>query len=156
MNIHEKNMLSKNAWKRVPYFASITICSALLLLGVYLFIHSSRYPRHVVLGYTRYDIEVSDTEEKRREGLSKRASLCQNCVMLFVFPQKGRFAFGMQDMQFPIDIIWLQDDIVVKIERNISPSSKDVLRPEEESNRVLEMNAGDSEALRIGDRVRYE
>lgn len=76
--------------------------------------------------------------------------------MLFVFPQKGRFAFGMQGMQFPIDIIWLQDDIVVKIERNISPSSRGILRPEEESNRILEMNAGDSESSRIGDRVRYE
>lgn len=39
--------------------------------------------------------------------------------MLFVFPNEKERVFWMRNMQFNIDIVWLRDGKVVKIERNV-------------------------------------
>ena len=62
----------------------------------------------------------------------------------------------MKDVRFPIDIIWLKNDVIVGVEQNLLPLSERVFRSKEESNRVLEVNADDINIFRIGEVVRYE
>ena len=54
-------------------------------------------------------VEVADTLKKRSLGLGKRASLKKGWGMLFVFEKRKPHRFWMKDMQFPLDIIWLDN-----------------------------------------------
>jgi uncharacterized membrane protein (UPF0127 family) len=50
----------------------------------------------------------------------------------------------MKDMQFAIDIIWLDDDRVVGFEKNVQPENPATTfyRPQTSINRVLEVPSG--------------
>ena len=96
--------------------------------------------------------EVADTEKKRVEGLSGKDILQENLAMLFVFDDEDYRSFWMPDMQFAIDIIWLDEDYyIVGIAKNVMPTpdkSLDELpryNSEMPAQYVLEVNAGFSE-----------
>ncbi len=103
----------------------------------------------------KYIIEIADTPKKREQGLSNRESLPQDHGLLFVFEQEGEHGFWMKDMNFPIDIMWLdKDKKVVFIKENALPEKY----PEVYSNEVLalyvlETNVGfvKEHNLKIGD-----
>lgn len=96
-------------------------------------------------------VELANTDEKRRHGLSARDGLPEGSGMLFVFDNKGKPEFWMKDMKFAIDIIWIDDTKVVGVERNARPepgvSDVDLARyiPPTTINYVLEVPAGFSE-----------
>jgi len=77
----------------------------------------------VDLGKCRFVVEIAKTNKKRELGLVERDALCQRCGMLFEFSKKARYKFFMKGMRFPIDIVWIADDNIVGIERNISEKS---------------------------------
>lgn len=67
-------------------------------------------------------VEVADSDEKRKAGLSGRTTLAENTGMLFVFnPQDVKPVFWMKDTLIPLDIIWINDNKVVKIDVNVQP-----------------------------------
>lgn len=66
--------------------------------------------------------EVVDTPVERDRGLSGRTSLAANAGMWFVFDQDGRYSFWMPNMNFAIDIIWIDSDFrIVEIISNVLP-----------------------------------
>ncbi len=75
--------------------------------------------------------------------------------MLFVFDKAGKYAFWMKDMQFALDILWIKDGKINFIEKNVQPSFPATMTPSENSNQVLEFNAGtvDRLGIIIGDEV---
>jgi uncharacterized protein len=95
--------------------------------------------------------------EKREKGLSERNNLCKNCSMLFVFEKSGEYPFWMKGMRFNLDIIWIEKNRIVHIEKNIpySDSDKKIFNPKIEADKVLEINAGlaDEYKLKEGDEV---
>lgn len=101
----------------------------------------------------RVDVEVADTDFERRQGLSKRESLGENVGLLFVFEEENITpSFWMKDMQFAIDIIWIDDGKVVQVDENIEPPSADtpdsslkLFAPATPVDYALEVNAGFSE-----------
>ena len=114
------------------------------------------YPNHAIIAGTRYTTEIADSEAEKQQGLSGREALCQKCALLFIFSHVAEQGFWMHGMRFPLDIIWLVDDRVVHIEREISETSEVIFRPNISANRVIEVNAGSASRLQVGDRVRYE
>ena len=100
-----------------------------------------------------FSLEYANTAEKRRKGLGERDNLCEMCAMLFIFDEPGHYAFWMGGMRFPLDIIWLLDNRVVSIERNIAPESQEIFAPNGEADRVLEINGGVGGNIRTGDTV---
>ena len=107
-------------------------------------------------------VEVADTVEKRRLGLGKRSGLENGWGMLFVFEKRNQHGFWMKDMQFPLDIIWLDNHRIVHILRNVQPAKSRVLppvmTPPVAGNFVLEIDAGLVEELklRVGQRLKYQ
>ncbi len=99
------------------------------------------------------NIEKVETIEARRQGLSDRESLCDSCGMLFVFENSNYYTFWMKDMNFDIDIIYLDQDMrIVDIFENVSKESYKKTPPETFSNTklakyVLELNSGKSDAF---------
>lgn len=90
------------------------------------------------------DLEVAETNRERIKGLSGRKSLRENSGLLFIFPQEDFYGIWMKEMNFPIDIIWLSDDLrVVSIKTEVAPESyPEVFRPNIKSLYVLEVNSG--------------
>ena len=79
-----------------------------------------------VIKSPRGDIQVfvAKTSESRGHGLSGYPALKPDQGMLFIFPTASTYSFWMKDMNFPIDIIWMNSDKkIVNITRNVSPES---------------------------------
>ncbi len=111
-----------------------------------------RSGEEITLPQGRVYAEVVDTPASRAQGLSGRPSLAEDEGMLFVFDHSGKYGFWMKDMLFPIDMIWINEDqVVVHIERNATPSSYFVTNPPQtyvntpDAKYVLEINSGASE-----------
>lgn len=113
----------------------------------------------------KFDLLVADNDEKRMKGLSKRKSLDDKQGMLFVFDEKGKYKFWMKDVEFPLDIIYINDDKIVDIIKNAPPQSKIeedsellIYEPKAEANYILEINGGlsDKNSFKDGDTVTIE
>ncbi len=102
-------------------------------------------------------VTVADTLDERIQGLSGVASLSDLEGKLFIFDQNDYHGIWMKDMLFPIDIVWINDDLeVVHIESNVQPDTyPEIFAPDEPARFVFEANAffADVFKLRIGDRV---
>jgi uncharacterized membrane protein (UPF0127 family) len=106
------------------------------------------------------NVKVAQTNKDRVKGLSGRRNLPENSGMLFVFDQPRILSFWMKEMNFPLDIIWIdQNRKVVGIERNISPETyPKIYSPETPSKYALEINGGYSDkiGLSIGEQLLFE
>ena len=115
---------------------------------------------YISIDNVKVKVDFALTPEEQARGLSGRVSLGENEGMLFVFPAPGRHYFWMQDMRFPIDIIWVgEDKHVIFVEKNASPASfPNSFGPNADSKYVLEVNAGfaDLHYLKVGDEVQLD
>lgn len=110
-----------------------------------------------------FKITKATSDKDRQVGLSGRTSLASDAGMLFVFDKPDYYAFWMKEMKFPIDIIYIKDNRIVTIYRNVQPpKSKEenppVFKPEEPADAVLEINAGLSQKYNFkkGDEVKIK
>lgn len=96
------------------------------------------------IGNAKLEVEIADTETERARGLSGRAALEENRGMLFVFDEPGQYGFWMKDMNFPIDIVWIDENWrVAGITGNVSPDSyPQVFYPPRPIKYALEVNTG--------------
>jgi len=120
----------------------------LLLLGVGFFafrslMHTSQ-AEIVFTNKQTITAEVVKTDEAREKGLSNRSNLGVDKGMLFEFEQPGLHVFWMKDMNFPIDLIWIDGNKVIGFEQNMQPERPVMTRysPKVQVNRVLELSAG--------------
>ncbi len=102
-----------------------------------------------------FRFEIADTPEKRIKGLSGREGLDENTGLVFVYDQPGIYGVWMKDMNFPIDVIWLDENYrVADIAEDLRPDSfPEVFKPSAPAKYILEANAGFAEenGLKIGD-----
>jgi len=95
------------------------------------------------------NIDIAESADERKKGLSGRNSMNIDQGMLFVFDKSGVYAIWMKDMKFAIDILWISDDKkVVDIAQNVvpEPGKKDreltIYTPKADAKYILEVNAG--------------
>jgi len=114
--------------------------------------------KEIRVGEKTIKVTLADTEAERKHGLSGKTSLDENSGMLFVFDKKDLFpSFWMKEMLIPIDIIWINDGKVVKIDKSLQPPDKDIPEghltlyyPLKPIDYVLEVNAGFSDSNGVG------
>ena len=103
-------------------------------------------------------VAVAKTEATRAHGLSGRQNLPENSGMLFVFDQPDFYYFWMKEMNFPLDIIWLdKNKNIVDITANLATSTyPNTVTSRLPAQYILELNAGWAEQnrLKIGDLVK--
>src|SRR3990167_2025451 len=65
-------------------------------------------------------------------------------AMFFVFPVSDTYGFWMRHMQFPIDMIWIDENFrIVHIEKSVTPDSfPETFTPDAPARFVLETSAG--------------
>lgn len=148
--------------QRIPFADQNYLRVLVLLVGmgvltaglIFLRVHSvSRPVVSVRIGETTYWLEVSKTEQERRQGLSGRDEMCASCGMLFLFEQPRPHSFWMKGMRFSLDIFWVADGKVVFIKRRIPADSKEVFFPDQNADSVIEVNAGMADTVKLGDHV---
>lgn len=105
----------------------------------------------VSVGDRAIKAEVADSEKEQEQGLSGRACIGENQGMLFVFSEPGYYNFWMKDMNFPIDIVWIDSDKkVIEVTDNIQPSTyPDTFTSGRQPQYVLELKAGHASELGI-------
>jgi len=113
----------------------------------------------VYIDNTPISVELARTQEEIVRGLSGRPSLPSEKGMLFIFEEPGYYEFWMKDMRFPIDIIWISEDLqVVDIAPDVGPETyPNTFQPNDLAQYVLEVNALYTEVhgIKIGDPVRF-
>lgn len=113
----------------------------------------------VLINGMEFGVEIADNPASRIRGLSGRDGLGFDEGMLFIFDTAGNYGFWMNDMAFPIDIIWISGGRIVGFAPNLSPESfPEVFYPPEPADRVLEAAAGtvEKKEFKIGDTVKLE
>lgn len=107
-------------------------------------------------GYS-FVAKIMDNDALRQKGLSGRTNMQSNEAMLFKFEEVSERCFWMKEMNFDIDIIWLDGGYkVTAIEQNISPDTY----PKEYCHNgqyVVEIKAGLANELDLknGDKIKY-
>ncbi|MFH2019320.1 MAG: DUF192 domain-containing protein [bacterium] len=100
---------------------------------------------NISLSSASLTVDLATTPKFWEQGLSNRSSLPQDQGMLFIFPVAHIPEFWMKDMLFPIDIIWLKDNEIISIDKNVPVSDSSTLptySPSQPVDMVLEVPAG--------------
>lgn len=108
-------------------------------------------PTHyvVTVGNTTVHAEVANTPAERETGLMNRTALNENAGMLFVFETEQQQSFWMNNMRFPLDIVFITADMrVLEIYQSVPPCTGDPCALYTSSAPIkyaLEVNSGFSE-----------
>jgi uncharacterized protein len=97
-------------------------------------------------GKNPFEVSIADSEEERAQGLSGVLRLPSQTGKLFVFESPGMYGFWMKDMNFPLDIVWIDESFtIVGITQNATPESyPEVFFSPKEVRYVLEINSGEA------------
>lgn len=92
-------------------------------------------------------LAIASTHEQKVKGLSGLEKLDENEGMLFLFNEPSKQGFWMNEMNFPIDIIWLDSKgSVSHIEKSLQPCKPfvacPVYNPQVDTLYVIELKSG--------------
>lgn len=91
-------------------------------------------------------VEVAQSDVERARGLMGREGLSEGSGMLFIFDSETQHGFWMKDMNFPIDIIWIDSEFrVVDITGGAVPCVGEpctIYSPGAPARYVLEVSSG--------------
>ncbi|MDA0700752.1 MAG: DUF192 domain-containing protein [Bacteroidetes bacterium] len=89
------------------------------------------------------DIEIAEDNYATQTGLMYRTSMENHQAMLFIFPKESPLSFHMKNTQFPLDLIFLNEDLkIVNVHRDAQPYDQTPLSSGKPAKYVLEVNAG--------------
>jgi len=90
---------------------------------------------------------IADSLAKRMIGLMFRERLAERDCMLFIFPNAANHGIWMHNMQFPIDVMWLDKRLrVISTKENLQPCGSfwkcKTYYPEKDAKYIIETSAG--------------
>lgn len=134
----------------------LVMFAGLILLGLK-FPLSHDKDKVIHIGSTAISTLIADTPELQDKGLGGRyRGLPPNTGMLFVFEKEGNYGFWMKDMNFALDIVWIDtNQKIIGIEKNVTPDTyPKVFYPPAWIKFVLELPAGFTveQGIKIGDK----
>lgn len=134
----------------------------IIIISIGVKLYSLHWPTGLVnINGQELRVLVANTDRHLFQGLSNRDSLGDYDGMLFIFNRREQHTMVMRDMRFPLDMIWIDGEVIVDIAPELAPEPG---RTETEltlypgrapSTMVLEVPAGfvAKYSLKIGDRV---
>ncbi|MFW5694564.1 MAG: DUF192 domain-containing protein [Alkalispirochaeta sp.] len=94
------------------------------------------------VGDHTFDVEIADTEERRRQGLMFREELGPDEGMLFVFPDSQTRSFWMKDTPLPLSIAYISARGTILEIHDMEPYSEEPVRSRFPARYALEVNQG--------------
>jgi len=150
---------------RIQVLVPITIAAVIVgLAGIMSLpsdvkLESVEFPRGTVkIDGIVLEVQIADTDPRRARGLMFQEQLPLDEGMLLVFDDANKRSIWMLNMQFPLDVIWIDDNNkVVFIEKNVPPCKtalETVTCPSykggsKDAKYVLEVTAGFVDAFKI-------
>lgn len=108
---------------------------------------------------TKIAVDVADTTAKRTQGLSGRKTFSFGTGLLMKFDEDGYPGIWMKDMNFPIDIVWIDKDWIVRdVTPSVGPETyPQAFYPKEPIRYILEVPAGfaDIHNIQVGNTVEH-
>lgn len=130
--------MKKSVW-------AIIITLAVAIAGVFLWMRLNDTSQVLKLGGQSFEAIVLQTDAERQKGLSGSKNLPRNQAMVFDFEADSKWGIWMKDMNYPIDIVWIdRDHKIVHIVQDAQPSSypETIFRPDTDSRYVIELASG--------------
>ena len=105
-----------------------------------------------------FNVEVAKTDQEKSKGLMFREQMPKDDGMLFFFDDESPKTFWMKNTLLPLDMIFIDADmVVVEIKANVPPCKEDPCPTyeSEPAKYVLEINGGVAEKknINIGDKI---
>lgn len=147
------------SYKKLVFGLLLTLGSIMLLLGYFqsqdrgLSMPENSMVKigKLQIGDDVIKVELADTSEKITKGLSGRTKIGAD-GMLFMFAEKKIPGFWMIDMKFDLDMVWIRDNKIIFINKNVPapaegtpPSQLEIYSPPGLVDIVLEIPAGKSD-----------
>jgi uncharacterized membrane protein (UPF0127 family) len=114
--------------------------------------------KSMLIGGVAVQASIAKTWPERIKGLSKTLFLPENIVKFFIFESSGFHSIWMKDMNYAIDIIWVNEDSeIVYIVNNATPESyPENFSPDQPAMYVIETVSGFVIAnnIKVGDIVK--
>ncbi len=142
-------------------FIILTLGLILLILSYYIVNNKNQKPqiKNIKISNKEYRVEVVKSFADQAKGLSQRDNMGEIDGMLFEYPDNQIRSFWMKGMRFDLDIVWINDNKIIGITKDVShvDQNKSYKSPEE-CNMVLELPAGEAEKnnLQIGDEINFK
>jgi len=107
----------------IPSLAIIVGIAFVMILPTELEHESVEFSRDtIMIDDIELTVQVADTDHRRADGLMFQEELPYDEGMLFVFDDSKKRSFWMSNMQFSLDIIWIDSqENIVHIEKNVPP-----------------------------------
>lgn len=106
-------------------------------------------PARVKVDRAKLEVQVVGNDQSRSRGLAGTPSLDESHGMLFLFPSAQQPAIWMKGVQYPIDIIWINNGTVIEVTPNVPPvaagtpdAAMPLYQPAGVVTQVLEVAAG--------------
>ena len=137
---------------------SLFLLAFLLFLIDWQIYRKSNEPDFIYINETVIKAEKVTSSLAMYRGLSGRLSLCDNCGMLFEYPNRAERWFVMRKMNFPLDIIFVDEGKIVNIAENLLPEGRNPINyysSGQPVNTVLEVPGGFTKknGIKIGDQI---
>lgn len=144
--------------RRGHVFLGVTIIVVSILFVLwYLTLQKSA---EIAIAGNIFKVKVADTDAARIRGLSGTSELSSDEAMLFIFDYDSEWAIWMKDMNYAIDIVWLDKNRhIIDFTQNATPESYPKrFMPKQEARYVVEFKSGTIEArgFRIGQQVNFK
>ena len=141
----------------------ILTLTAVLLIGIIIVFNIQRTANPSLGPYVKINnkiikVLIADEPAEQTRGLSDRPRLEADQGMLFIFPKSQIRSFWMKNMRFPIDIIWIEDNKIINISKNLPPEGQQPQNhysSDKPANYVLEVNAGfvEEHSIEVADKI---
>lgn len=100
----------------------------------------------------KYKVKLAETDEQKESGLQHIKNMPPNEGMLFVCEEDEPISFWMKDTRIPLDIIFINSDLIVNEVKQGEPYSEKLLNGN--ASYVLELNQ--DSGIKAGDEVDFE
>lgn len=111
------------------------------------------YQMKIIVNNKQYQVEEAKTKEQKEFGLQGKDSLSKDCGMIFYYDPPQTVSYTMKSVKFPIDIIFIDEDQIVKLVITEQVGSNRVTTVENVAY-VLEVNA--NSGIKEGDEIEFE
>jgi hypothetical protein len=116
--------------------------------------------KRVCINDNCFKVEIAQSNREKAKGLMERESLAEDAGMLFVYNGEDYRSFWMKNMNFPIDIIWInKDKEIVGITNNVPPCEDRCIsyKSPRKAMYVLEIGADLTNKLgiKVGDKMDF-
>ncbi len=114
----------------------------------------------IFVGQSHFTVELARSSAEQALGLGKRGGLNPDSGMLFIFSKPSIQNFWMKDMEFPIDMVWIDENKkVIGFAENALPEDfPKVYSSPKPASYVLEIGAGQVKikSIQVGDEVNFD